>query len=326
MARQSGQLQNTTGKQAKAGQPKPGKQDRDKPGKDKGQREAKAPASKTTVQAAAAKPRARKAKIADTADKHRLYERAVQQPDAEVDRFRDLYHRVRGRDALTMREDFCGTAALARAWCERGPEFRAYGVDLDLPTLEFGRAHNITPKVAGRLKLIHGDVCDAKTPKVDLACAMNFSFCVFKERGKLLEYLKHARAGMTAKGVLLLEIYGGTESMQELEEDREYDGFTYIWEQESFDPLTHETVCHIHFKFPDRSRIDRAFTYDWRLWTVPELRDLLLEAGFSSVRTFWERLEEDDEDKDMLVGTGEFIEVTSAENQESFLAYVMGVV
>ena len=46
--------------------------------------------------------------------------------------------------------------------------------------------------------------------------------------------------------------------------------------------------CHIHFEFPDRSRMDQAFSYYWRLWTLPEIRELLIEAGFSAVTVYWE--------------------------------------
>ena len=29
-----------------------------------------------------------------------------------------------------------------------------------------------------------------------------------------------------------------------------------------------------------------AFTYEWRLWSVPELRDAMLEAGFASTEVY----------------------------------------
>ena len=43
-----------------------------------------------------------------------------------------------------------------------------------------------------------------------------------------------------------------------------------------------------HFEFPDRSRMDRAFSYYWRLWTLPEIREMLAEAGFSEITVYWE--------------------------------------
>ena len=50
---------------------------------------------------------------ADVADRHRLYERAVQCPEAEVDFIDRNYRLLRGRSARTLREDFCGTAAVS---------------------------------------------------------------------------------------------------------------------------------------------------------------------------------------------------------------------
>jgi hypothetical protein len=181
--------------------------------------------------------------------------------------------------------------------------------------------------VADRVSLYQQDVCDEMETTADVTCAMNFSYFVFKERAALLEYFKSVYAGLNEGGLLFLEVYGGQEAMEELEEERELDGFTYVWEQESFDPLTHETLCHIHFRFPDGSEMKEAFTYSWRWWSVPELRELCKEAGFSEARVFWETMEEDPDDPESLEGTGEYEDVTDTaqENQESWLAYVVGV-
>ena len=55
-----------------------------------------------------------------------------------------------------------------------------------------------------------------------------------------------------------------------------------------FDPLTHTARCTIGFAFPDGSRLDPAFDYRWRIYSIPELRDCLAEAGFARVRIFWD--------------------------------------
>src|SRR5690606_16433642 len=114
-------------------------------------------------------------------------------------------------------------------------------------------------ELRGRLQLVHGDARDVRRTGADIVCAMNFSFCVFKERAELARYLKAARAGLAADGLIFLELYGGTGAMEEVVEDRELRGFTYVWEQTRFDPITHETLCYIHFDFPDGSRMERAF-------------------------------------------------------------------
>ena len=120
-------------------------------------------------------------------------------------------------------------------------------------------------------------------------------------------------------------MFGGTECQDELEEETELDDVdaTYVWEHAKFNPITNEILCHIHFEFPDGSRMEKAFTYDWRLWSLPELKELLLEAGFSKVRIYWEEFEDDDDDDDFMEGTGEFYEATEVENQESWQAYIV---
>ena len=269
--------------------------------------------------------------IASRADKHVLYEKAVQSPEADIEFFEKVYRDTRGRAPVTFREDFCGTGVLSATWCTSEPGRRAFGVDLDEATLAWGRERNPQryPELdADSIELAHGNVLDAVMPQdgvaADIACAMNFSFCVFKQRPALLEYLKAAFKTVAPGGLFFMEMYGGSEAMAEVEDEREVENFTYIWEQAAFNPINHHTLCHIHFSFPDGSRIDKAFTYDWRVWTLPELRELLLEAGFASVRIFWETVEDDDEDSDMLTGTGEYEEVTEVENQDSWLVYVVG--
>jgi hypothetical protein len=80
-----------------------------------------------------------------------------------------------------------------------------------------------------------------------------------------------------------LDCFGGSDAYRELKERTKLDGFTYIWDQAAYNPVNSDISCHIHFHFPDKSKLERAFTYDWRLWTLPEIRELLLDAGFSEV-------------------------------------------
>jgi hypothetical protein len=117
---------------------------------------------------------------------------------------------------------------------------------------------------------------------------MNFSYYLFPTRAEMLEYFRNVYDGLVADGIFFLDAYGGYDAPREIEEERECDGFTYVWEQSSFNPIDGMMNCHIHFRFPDGSRIDDAFIYRWRLWTLPELRELLYEAGFSEVTIYWE--------------------------------------
>ncbi|MCA9689115.1 MAG: class I SAM-dependent methyltransferase [Nannocystaceae bacterium] len=256
--------------------------------------------------------------MAEEADLHALYERAVQDPPGDVRFFSRTFKKLRGYKPISLREDFCGTASLCLAWARSGSERTAIGVDLSQETMDWGRARiDAAGRDYGeRIELVCADVRDPKRPRVDVACALNFSYCVFKTRAELLEYFTAARGGLARDGVFFLDLLGGTESMCEDVTDNEHDGFIYRWEQERFNVITHEVLCHIHFLFPDGSKLDRAFTYDWRLWTAPELRELLLEAGFRKVHFYWEKVDADGE------GTGNFGEPDYVENQEVWWTYM----
>jgi SAM-dependent methyltransferase len=275
---------------------------------------------------------------AQLADRHHLYEEAVQSPEADCELFEQIFREVRGRKPKVLREDFCGTAKLSRTWCQSARGRRAIGIDFDGPTLDEARRRNLEPfakQLGGRLQLVEADVLEVVPGRLDpaeLIVALNFSFCVFKQREQLRRYLANAHGGLAEDGVLLLEMFGGTKAIDLDEELRDLDDFTYHWEQESFNPLTNDIVCHIHFEFPDGSKLAKAFTYVWRLWSVPELRDLLLEVGFSDVKIYWETVEEeddaDDEDEDgdgMLRGTGEYEFREVVEQQDSWLVYIVAI-
>jgi SAM-dependent methyltransferase len=258
--------------------------------------------------------------LAARADRHDLYEQAVQDPVADVEILERLFRKYRRRRALSMREDFCGTGVLSLAWASSHPKRVAIGVDLDAPTLAWGVANRIEgadPAVARRVQLIQGDVLDGGGPPVDIVCAMNFSYCVFKTREQLRRYFEVARRQLAEDGLLVLDLFGGTDAIIEEETESQCDGFVYQWEQASFDPFSHDIVCHIHFLFPDGSAIRKAFTYDWRLWTIPELRELLREAGYSRVHVLWERTDEDGD------GTGAYYEPARVENQECWWTYIV---
>jgi SAM-dependent methyltransferase len=265
-------------------------------------------------------PSRRRKTLAATADRHQLYQRAVQDPDIDAQTLGRLYRRYRKRDAVVLREDFCGTGVLSTAWARSRKGRKAIGVDLDRPTLAWGLEHNVgvaAPEVARRVRLIEADVLDGKGPKGDIVCALNFSYQVFKERALMLRYFKVVRRTLRPDGIFVLDVLGGSETMGEDENVHDMGDFVYRWEQASFDPLSHDLQCHIHFEFPDGSELSPAFTYDWRLWTVPELTDLLREAGFSAVHRLWEKTDRDGD------GTGAFYEPKRVENQESWWTYLV---
>lgn len=269
------------------------------------------------------KKRRKKRSLAAQADPLDLYQRSVQAPEVDVGFFTRVFKKERGRKPQFLREDFCGTALLAGEWVRSDRRRRALGVDFHAPTLAWGRRQaeeRLKPKERRRLSLVCANVLDVTGPAADVTCALNFSFCALKTRRDLGHYLRVAYAALAPDGVIFCELYGGTEAVIEIEEEREVDDdFTFIWHQSSFNPITRETLCHIHFEMADGSRLERAFTYDWRLWTIPEVRELMAEAGFSSSRVYWEQVDDEGD------GTGEYQATESEDNQEGWLVYIVGI-
>lgn len=264
-----------------------------------------------------------KKSMAELADRLEIYQEAVQNPEADIEFFLRIFDEIQEREPLSLREDFCGTAYMASEWVRGDPRRHAIGVDNSGNALQWARVHNIEPAgedIASRIELIEASVLDVTGPPVDLICALNFSYCLLKSREELIRYFTLVRGALVEKGVFVSELYGGTEAIIASEEERECAGFNYHWEQERYNPITHEGVCNIHFSFPDGSRLDRAFSYEWRLWSIPEIRDCLFEAGFPDVRVFWETVGEGG------VGTGEYRETVEEENQETWLVYIVAPV
>jgi hypothetical protein len=253
-------------------------------------------------------------------DKFILYQLAVQSADAEADFIDRVYKKTYGRPATLFREDFCGTCLISCEWVRLRRANRAYGVDLHAPTLRWGREHNIAAlpdEAAGRIRQIREDVRKVTTPKVHIVGAFNFSYFIFKERPVLLAYFKAVRRSLQRQGLFVLDAYGGWESQQVMKEKTKLKGFTYVWEQSEYNPINDHTQCHITFRFPDGTTMKRAFTYDWRLWTLGGIRDALADAGFSRTEVFWEGEDKEGE------GNGIYRQQKRAENGPGWNAYVV---
>lgn len=265
------------------------------------------------------KKRKAKARMADLADRHELYEASVQSVRDEVEFLETAFTELTGRKAVTLREDFCGTAAAACEWVRGRRRRQAVAVDIDPQVLAWGRERHVAslkPKERMRVRLVEGDVRSAETGSVDIAVAFNFSWWTFKTRQDLLGYFRAVHDSLAEDGVFVLDIYGGSDAYDEQEEETDFGLFTYVWDQHAFDPVSARYICHIHFRFPDGSELPRAFSYDWRLWTLPETRELLAEAGFARSVVYWQGEDEDGEP------SGEFSIVERGEADPAWIAYV----
>jgi SAM-dependent methyltransferase len=281
-------------------------------------------------------PRRQKPSRSPCPDRHILYQNAVQCVESEIDFVDTTFKELRGRRAIRLREDFCGTAATACEWVRRRPANLAIGLDLDQPTLDWGLANNITrlkPAARKRITLLNRNVLEPGpgTDGMDAILAMNFSYWVLKTRPLMRQYFQSVHRSLVADGIFFLDTYGGWEATRPQRERRHIDapmklgsgraagrkGYTYIWDQATFDPITFHGTNHIHFRLPDGRYMRKAFSYDWRVWSIPETRELLEEAGFRQVTVYWEGEDEDGE------GNGEFAPAESAETCPAFIAYIV---
>lgn len=259
---------------------------------------------------------------------HELYQLSVQNVESEIDFIDETFEQIRGRKAVTLREDFCGTGNTSAEWVRRRTTNTAIGLDLDQPTLDFGhQTHvaNLDEDAASRISLIHRNVLTpGDADGSDCVLAMNFSYWLFKTREELRNYFIAVRESLGEQGVFFLDHYGGSEAMTETREAKKIDDgpgrvFTYIWEQKHFNPITGDMECRIHFKFPDKTKLNDAFVYHWRLWSMPEIRELLSEAGFANVVVYWEGDDEDDDEE----GNGEYEPTLVGTADPAFISYIV---
>ncbi|MCB0359933.1 MAG: class I SAM-dependent methyltransferase [Bdellovibrionales bacterium] len=265
--------------------------------------------------------------------KYQLYEASVQDPDSMVAVLEQIYREAIGGSATTLREDFCGTFWNSVTWVRAGADRRAIGLDISEEPIAYGHAHHAATLSANerrRLDIRQANVLQATTPKVDIISASNFSFYVFKERQTLVRYFKSCHRSLGSNGVLVLEMVGGpgfvdtpSRETRTIKHERgPHKGskwFTYTWDQRKFNPVNRNGLYSIHFRMADGTSYRQAFTYDWRIWTMPEVRDCLAEAGFSDTAAYWETTDEDGD----LTGTWERAE--TADNDHTWIGYAVGI-
>ena len=264
--------------------------------------------------------------MSELADRHLLYQQAVQDVEAEIDFVEQTWSELRQRPAVFLREDFCGTANTACEWVMRDESHQAVGVDLDMEVLEWGRVNRL-PQLdenqLGRIELLNEDVLQTRPGLADIILAMNFSYYLFMKRDDLRDYFANVLDGLVADGIFFLDAYGGYEAPMVLTESRDCqdeDGndFTYIWDQATFNPIDSSMDCRIHFEFPDQSRMDQAFSYQWRLLTLPEIRETLYEAGFTEVDIYWEGTDEENNE-----GNGIYTPSETGDADPGWVCYIV---
>ncbi len=231
-------------------------------------------------------------------DRFDCYECCVQSP-RHVAAFLRAVH---GQHPLILREDFCGTAALSKRWIEdakrAGEKARAIAVDLDPDCIE--RARVGSPGLI-EFRVADSSSRDGPDPGSDVVFVGNFSIGYLYTRAVLIDYLRLSRerlargAGGFGDGVFVCDIYGGASAfklgaLHRKHPSRNRELIHYCWSHEEADPLTGMVTNSISFKVERDGEIikelPKAFVYRWRLWPLAELREAMLEAGFSSTEVY----------------------------------------
>jgi SAM-dependent methyltransferase len=238
-------------------------------------------------------------------------------------RFLDAtYRRANGgAKPIVLREDFCGAFANSCAWVMLGPERRAVAVDPDPTQIAYGCVHNrgnLKPPQQVRVQIVQANVYEPGLPKADVIAALGFRHFALKTRVELLTYFRNCLQTLEPGGLLAVDCFGGTEARKAREEPRVGPGATYAVEQEGFDPLTHEAVFHIHRRRRGDIKRRTVWSSNWRIWTLPELKEALLDAGFDRAWIYWRREAEGE-------GEFDFVAVEQVEEEpSSWTSYVVG--
>lgn len=257
-------------------------------------------------------------------DKYKYYIRSVQSPKEDVRFFNHIYREINRKSARILREDFCGTFLICCEWVKLHSRNAAIGVDFSREPLFYGRKNHLSQLTGSqqkRVTLKESNVLNFRSIKSDIVVAVNFSFYVFKERQFLKKYFRSVFLSLKPQGLFIVDCFGGPECQSPNEEEREYKDFSYFWDQMSFDAITCHAQFQIHFKRKGERKRKNVFQYDWRMWSIPELKDIMEEVGFREVFVYWEGTDKKGE------GTGEYKrQEGTSENCSTWVAYLVGKV
>jgi SAM-dependent methyltransferase len=257
-------------------------------------------------------------------EKYRLYSLSVQNPDHEVELLDKVYRRYNRRLPQSLREDFCGAFLNSVAWIQSRQTNHAIAVDIDPQPLGYGIRVNLPklgPDEQKRLTIQSGNVLKVTTRPTDLICALNFSYYCFHDRKVLTDYFRRARQNLKPKGVFVIDCFGGPATIALHRDVIRFPkhGFKYFWQLLTYDYVNNRARYAIHFQKGRQPLLRNAFTYDWRMWSIPELREMMTEAGFKAVKVWLEGTTRKGEGNGVFEPTH-----ASVEDCESWVGYISG--
>lgn len=259
-------------------------------------------------------------KVKKKFDKYFYYKQSVQSPKEDLKFFKNLYKKYFGKSPRIFREDFCGTFYLSYHWVKSHLKNRAIALDRDSQPLEYGKKHHLpllSPSQKKRLRVLKKNILNPPLPPAEIISVTNFSYFVLKERGLLISYFKNIKKSLMKKGLFILDVLGGPGCEDIYEDKVSHEGFHYYWEQSSFNPINRQAHFHIHFQRKGEKKRKKVFSYDWRIWSLPELKEALESVGFSKVDVYWEK------DNKKGQGSGIFKKTNKGDICEVWVAYLV---
>lgn len=231
------------------------------------------------------------------AQKYALYCEFVQEPSRDIQFLNRIFKKIRkGKIPHKVKEDFCGSFYFSSEWVKSHKKRKAVAVDIDWEPLRQGYHsyyNEMSSDQKNRLTIIQGDVCHKFGDSVDINFASNFSYNCIKERTQLKKYFKSVFENLNSRGIFVMDHFGGADTLMpyldRIPSKLLGEKWYYEWELKKYNPNTAEALYYIHFsRSKSKREFPRVFTYDWRMWSLQELKDILLEVGFKDVAFYWE--------------------------------------
>lgn len=258
---------------------------------------------------------------------HQLYEATVQNPKWHIEFLPQFHEYFFKKMPLSFREDFSGTGLMAVEWAKQSKKHRALGIDNDAQVLAIGKKLNLDglpSDVAKRISFKTQTVLRPTSEKFDMIGAFNYSYFIFHTRSELLKYAKAVYRSLNTQGSFFVDIAGGPGFCEAHVESqvftvKDVGAVTQVWEQQCIDPITSLSRFALHFELPSGERIQNAFTYHWRIWSIQEVREVFREAGFNKTVVLWSEFNKKGEP------TGHYLPSETAKPHHSWNAIVLGV-
>ena len=222
--------------------------------------------------------------------KHDFYQKSVQSVKVENEFFKKIFRMIYNKLPYTLREDFCGTGLLASSWTNSSVENYSVGIDIDQEALDYGKEKNVT---TDRVRLINHNVLKEfdKNEKFDIICSLNYSHFLLTKRTELKTYFKNVFNNIS-RGILILDFFGGSH----VYENHSFNKMEfYQFSGKAINIMNSISKCSLNYKIK-KNKFKTMFTYEFRVYTIIEMREALEEVGFTKFKIYIKEINEDDED------------------------------